>query len=61
MSHQEQVSEAVLFLLITERPLKYSVTCCFSTVFLLFKCLSGEMRLWSVGDVSVSLLLLTKL
>ena len=61
MPHQEQVSEAVLFFLIMEWSLKYSVTCCFSRVFSLFKCLSSEMRLWSVGDVSVSLLLLTKL
>ena len=35
MSHQEQVSEAVSFFLIMERPSKYSDTCCFSTVFLL--------------------------
>ena len=61
MPHQEQVRKAVSFFLIMERPLKYSVTCCFLTVFLLFKCLSSEMRLWSVGDVSVSLLLLAKL
>ena len=36
MSHQEQVREKVLFLLIMERPLNYSGTCCFSTVFSLF-------------------------